>query len=174
MQIYWYCVLKFLFISIILLKTGILADDMGLGKTLQTLTWLQLQKNSNKDFGTSLIIAPTSVVGNWIREVEKFTPKLTVLLLHGNDRESKFQQILKHDIVVTSYPLILKDDEIHRNIDYSAIILDEAQTIKNAKTKQAQTIFSLPAKQRFCLTASKSSKSRLLLCTRRSRAETST
>ncbi len=131
---------------------GLLADDMGLGKTLQTLTWLQLQKDRNQGFGPSLIIAPTSVVGNWMREAEKFTPKLKVLLLHGNDREFQFQQILKHDIVVTSYPLILKDEEVHQNVDYSAIILDEAQTIKNAKTKQAQTIFTLPAKQRFCLT----------------------
>ncbi|WP_116963350.1 DEAD/DEAH box helicase [Fastidiosibacter lacustris] len=131
---------------------GLLADDMGLGKTLQTLAWLQLQKENNKDFTTALIITPTSVIGNWLREAEKFTPNLKILLLHGNDRAKNYDTLLQYDIVVTSYPLILKDEEIHNQNSYSAIILDEAQTIKNAKSKQAQTIFSLATKQRFCLT----------------------
>ena len=131
---------------------GLLADDMGLGKTLQTLTWIQLQHDNNKDFGTSLIITPTSVVGNWIREAEKFTPKLKILLLHGSERKLYYDVIFNYDIVVTSYPLILKDEEVHRKNIYSAIILDEAQMIKNAKTKQAQSIFTLSAKYRFCLT----------------------
>ncbi|WP_119328230.1 DEAD/DEAH box helicase [Cysteiniphilum halobium] len=131
---------------------GLLADDMGLGKTLQTLTWIQLQHDNDKDFGTSLIIAPTSVVGNWIREAEKFTPKLKILLLHGSERITHYDTLLNYDIVVTSYPLVLKDEKIHRSNNYSALILDEAQTIKNAKTKQAQSIFTLSAKYRFCLT----------------------
>lgn len=131
---------------------GILADDMGLGKTMQTLAHLLMEKNAGRTDRPSLILAPTSVIRNWAREAAKFTPELSVLLLHGDDRQSDFRRITKHDLVVTSYPLIVRDAEILQAIEWHVVALDEAQNIKNPKSKAAQVCGSLKARQRLCIT----------------------
>lgn len=131
---------------------GILADDMGLGKTLQTLSHLLTEKNAGRMDRPSLILAPTSVLRNWAREAAKFTPALNVLLLHGDDRHTDFRRITKYDLVITSYPLIVRDAEKLQPIDWHIVALDEAQNIKNPKSKAAQVCGSLKARQRLCLT----------------------
>jgi SNF2 family DNA or RNA helicase len=131
---------------------GILADDMGLGKTMQTLAHLLMEKNAGRTDRPSLILAPTSVIRNWAREAAKFTPELNVLLLHGDDRQSDFRRIPKYDLVVTSYPLIVRDAEILQAIEWHVVALDEAQNIKNPKSKAAQVCSSLKARQRLCIT----------------------
>jgi SNF2 family DNA or RNA helicase len=131
---------------------GILADDMGLGKTVQALVNLLYEKQQNKPQFPSLVIAPTSLMGNWKRETERFTPDLNILLLHGPQREHDFENINEFDIVLTTYQLILRDSKIHQQQQYHYIILDESQNIKNAKAKTAQIIFTLKSNHRLCLT----------------------
>jgi superfamily II DNA or RNA helicase len=131
---------------------GILADDMGLGKTVQTLAHLLTEKDAGRMDRPSLILAPTSVLRNWAREAAKFTPALNVLLLHGDDRHTDFRRISKYDLVITSYPLIVRDADKLQPIDWHIVALDEAQNIKNPKSKAAQVCSSLKARQRLCLT----------------------
>jgi len=131
---------------------GILADDMGLGKTIQTLTWVLKLKETKQFKKPTLLIVPTSLIGNWKSEVKRFTPDLTVLTLHGSERAELFGQIKKHDIVITTYPLIVRDVEILKKQQFFYLVLDEAQKIKNPKTKLYQTLQSLKSKHRLCLT----------------------
>ncbi|HPQ96192.1 MAG TPA: SNF2-related protein, partial [Thiolinea sp.] len=131
---------------------GILADDMGLGKTLQALVHLLLEKQKGCLQHPSLVIAPTSLMSNWRREVEKFTPELSVLILHGSNRDTYFERIGDFDLVLTTYPLILRDEDFYREQRFHYLILDEAQSIKNARSKTTQVIFALKARHRLCLT----------------------
>lgn len=128
---------------------GVLADDMGLGKTVQTLAHLQLEKEQGRLKKASLIIAPTSLVGNWMAEAQRFTPELKVLVFHGAERhQDNFDE---YDLVVSTYGLIQRDKA--RFIEYSFyyLILDEAQFIKNSRTKTTQIIQQIPAEHRLCL-----------------------
>lgn len=131
---------------------GILADDMGLGKTLQTLTHLVAEVESGRNGGLpSLVIAPTSVVMNWQREAAKFAPGLTVLVLQGADRKSKFRKIARADLVLTSYALLHRDLEELARHDFHVLALDEAQYIKNPGAQVTQAVAELRAKHRLCL-----------------------
>lgn len=130
---------------------GILADDMGLGKTIQALAHLLVEKQEGRAKGPSLIVVPTSLVGNWRREAARFTPDLSVLVLHGTDREEDFESIAEHDLVITTYALVRLDLEEHLKHTYHCIILDEAQNIKNPMSKTAQAVFQLQAEQRLAL-----------------------
>lgn len=116
---------------------GILADDMGLGKTIQTLAHLSRLKENGKMIDKSLIVMPTSLISNWINEAEKFTPNLKVLSLHGSDRADKFDAMDDYDVLLTTYPLITRDEDVFKKQKFMYIILDEAQKIKNHKTKMA-------------------------------------
>lgn len=131
---------------------GILADDMGLGKTAQTLAHIQLEKNQNRLDRPVLIVAPTSLMSNWRQEAEKFTPELKVLTLHGADRAERFAEISQHDLILTTYPLLARDEAVLKETAYHLLILDEAQNIKNPKTKMAQVVRQLSARHRLCLT----------------------
>jgi SNF2 family DNA or RNA helicase len=131
---------------------GILADDMGLGKTVQTLAYLLHLQAKQQLQNPVLVIAPTSLLFNWQREAQRFAPDLKVLLLHGPQRLAEFKQIAQHDLVITTYALARVDQTKHRKQKYTAIILDEAQNIKNAQTKTAQAIYTLKAPFRLCLT----------------------
>lgn len=131
---------------------GILADDMGLGKTLQALAHLLLEKQSGRADRPSLVVAPTSVLGNWQAEAAKFTPDLRVLRLHGKDRHSQFEHIADVDLVITTYPLLPRDIEQLNQYEFHYVILDEAQNIKNSKTAAAKAVGSLHARHRLCLT----------------------
>lgn len=131
--------------------SGILADDMGLGKTLQALSHIACIKAHGQSKPT-LIITPTSVAFNWQLEAEKFTPSLKVLLLHGPDRKENFDQVPHSDVVITTYPLITRDEKFFLDQEFDTVILDEAQYIKNAQTKLNKTICLLKADHRLSLT----------------------
>lgn len=131
---------------------GVLADDMGLGKTIQALTHVLAEKNSKRNNKLpTLIVAPTSVIPNWKNEAAKFTPALKVLTLHGNDRHLHYNEICKHDIVITSYSLLQRDQAVHIKQQYHIVILDESQYIKNAAAKTTKVAYKLHANQRICL-----------------------
>jgi superfamily II DNA or RNA helicase len=131
---------------------GILADDMGLGKTVQTLAHILVEKGAKRLDRPCLIVAPTSVVGNWAAEAAKFAPSLRVLVLQGPERLAAFDRIPKHDLVVTSYALLPRDGEAIQSHEYHYVILDEAQYIKNPASKMAQAACALRARHRLCLT----------------------
>ena len=131
---------------------GILADDMGLGKTLQTLAHILTEKQSghSRELPT-LVIAPTSVVPNWRAEVLKFTPSLRVLVLNGPDRKKYYRSIPHADIVLTSYALLQRDIDKLAAVPFHMVVLDEAQYIKNPRSKMAQAACKLDARNRLCL-----------------------
>jgi SNF2 family DNA or RNA helicase len=132
-----------------------LADDMGLGKTIQTLALLERDRGEDLAPGPVLLVCPTSVLGNWQREAERFTPGLAVLLHHGPGRArgSHFESdARRHDLVLTSYGLLHRDRDALGAVTWGGVILDEAQNIKNPETHQARAARSLPAAYRAALT----------------------
>ncbi len=133
---------------------GILADDMGLGKTLQTLAWISwLQSQHPNNPKPALVICPASVLHNWRRESEKFTPHLKVLVLEsGAARHNLRQQIPQHDLIVTNYALLRRDLEALQKFSFRAAVLDEAQFIKNPDAQVTQSVKQLVAEQRLALT----------------------
>ncbi|MBB5233515.1 DEAD/DEAH box helicase [Deinococcus budaensis] len=131
---------------------GILADDMGLGKTLQTLAHLQTEKVSGRADRPSLVVAPTSVLGNWRAEAGRFTPGLRVLTLHGPGRRADFDRIPDHDLVLSTYPLLPRDVDALREHEFHLLVLDEAQNIKNPRSAAAKAAGALTARHRLALT----------------------
>ncbi len=131
---------------------GILADDMGLGKTVQTLAHLVIEKQQGRLRKPSLIVAPVSVLGNWQQELRRFAPELTLLVLHGAKRKAQFASIGAADVILIGYPLLLVDSDMLLERDFSFVILDEAQTIKNPQAKVSQVAQVLRAEHRLCLT----------------------
>ena len=133
---------------------GILADDMGLGKTLQTLAWLAwLKERHGKDPKPSLVICPASVLQNWQREANRFTPSLKVLVLEsGAARHNLRKQIPQHDLIVTNYALLRRDLEELQKFSFRAAILDEAQFIKNPGAQVTQSVKQLRTEHRLALT----------------------
>ena len=130
---------------------GVLADDMGLGKTVQLLALLA----HDADAGPSLLVCPMSLVGNWQREAARFTPHLRVHVHHGKERArgKRFTDaVAAADLVVTTYALAARDASDLRKISWRRVVVDEAQAIKNAATKQATAIRSLPAATRIAVT----------------------
>ena len=127
---------------------GILADDMGLGKTVQTLAVL-LDRTKK---GPALVIAPTSVGFNWQRETEKFTPSLKAHLYRETDRAEFLDGVKKNDVVVCSYGLALRDVEALSKVEWGTLVLDEAQFIKNSRSKTSQAIRLIPADWKLALT----------------------
>ena len=131
---------------------GILADDMGLGKTVETLAHLVAEKRARRLRGPSLIVAPTSVVPNWLSETHRFAPELRVLVLHGPQRSDARAGIDGADVVITSYPLLLRDAETLVGREWQIVVLDEAQAIKNPGAKVTKVARQLRARQRIVLT----------------------
>ena len=137
---------------------GVLADDMGLGKTLQTLAVLA-RAHENGTLGAggapALIVAPTSVVGTWVSEARRFFPQLTVAAVTETFRRSgvPLGDVVKEaDVVVTSYSLVRIEDEAYRAIDWSGLVLDEAQFVKNHRAKTYQAVRRIRAPFRLALT----------------------
>ncbi|MBK9264278.1 MAG: SNF2 helicase associated domain-containing protein [Polyangiaceae bacterium] len=130
---------------------GVLADDMGLGKTVQTIALLLLVKQEEKHLKT-LIIAPTSVVTNWERELERFSPSLRVALWHGADRKEQIEEVQEAEVIITSYALLRRDEEFLTKLDLTYAILDEAQHIKNPMSATAAAAKRLKARRRLALT----------------------
>ena len=132
---------------------GILADDMGLGKTLQALVWLAWMRAGTGRQQPALVICPASVLHNWRREASRFTPALKVLVLEsGPARHNLRKQIPAFDLIVTNYALLRRDLEALQKFDFRAIILDEAQFIKNPGAQVSQSVKQLRAGQRLALT----------------------
>ena len=131
---------------------GVLADDMGLGKTIQALAHLLIEKAAGRGDRPSLVVAPTSLMFNWKREAERFAPSLRVVILQGPKRQDFFDQLGEQDLVLTTYALLPRDLEVLRAQSWHLLILDEAQAIKNPRSKGAQAVRSLEARHRLCLT----------------------
>ncbi|HMY20876.1 MAG TPA: DEAD/DEAH box helicase, partial [Polyangium sp.] len=130
---------------------GVLADDMGLGKTVQTIALLLSVKQEEKQLKT-LIVAPTSVVTNWERELERFAPTLRVALWHGSDRHLLVEAVEDAEVIITSYALLRRDEEFLTKLDLTYAILDEAQHIKNPMSATAAAAKRLKARRRLALT----------------------
>jgi hypothetical protein len=132
---------------------GILADDMGLGKTLQTLVWLAWLKETQPVSKPSLVICPASVLHNWRRESQRFTPMLKVLVLEsGAARHNLRSTIPEHDLIVTNYALLRRDLEALQRFSFRVAVLDEAQFIKNPDAQITVSVKQLQADQRLALT----------------------
>lgn len=132
-----------------------LADDMGLGKTIQFIAFLLHLKEQNALEKPTLLVCPTSVLGNWEREVKKFGSPLQVLMYHGDKRPKgkAFNQAVQgKDLIITSYALIHRDVKIFQSVSWQGIVLDEAQNIKNPEAKQSQAVRQLEAEFRTALT----------------------
>jgi len=133
---------------------GCLADDMGLGKTIQTIAYLLKEKEEKSEY-PALIVCPTSVIGNWARELHTFAPSLRVYIHHGQERlnQDDFRKKAKDmDVVITSYNLMVKDADWMREVVWSSLILDEAQAIKNPMAKKSQQLRRFKAEHRLALT----------------------
>ncbi|XFA72008.1 DEAD/DEAH box helicase [Thermosynechococcaceae cyanobacterium Okahandja] len=132
-----------------------LADDMGLGKTIQLLAFLLHLKEHKRPYGPTLLICPTSVLGNWLREAQRFAPSLRVYVHHGSDRpkgKAFLKQVKSHDLILTSYALLQRDRPTLKQVAWQHLVLDEAQNIKNANTQQSQAARDLSAQFRIALT----------------------
>ncbi|OAH54453.1 ATP-dependent helicase [Domibacillus aminovorans] len=132
-----------------------LADDMGLGKTIQLIAYLLHVEKKERPETPALIICPTSVLGNWQRELASFAPDLSVMLYYGKDRprgEALLKEIAKADVVLTTYGLVHSDFETLEKVEWSTAALDEAQNIKNAGTKQSRAVRKLNSRHFIALT----------------------
>ncbi|MFM7405545.1 MAG: DEAD/DEAH box helicase [Cuspidothrix sp.] len=132
-----------------------LADDMGLGKTIQFIAFLLHLKEENVLEKPTLLVCPTSVVGNWGKEVKKFAPTLKVLEYHGDKRpkgKAFTEAVNQHHLVVTSYSLIHRDIKLLKPVKWQIIVLDEAQNVKNSEAKQSQAVRQLESTFRIALT----------------------
>ncbi|MCY4216225.1 MAG: DEAD/DEAH box helicase [Flavobacteriaceae bacterium] len=138
-----------------------LADDMGLGKTIQVISLFLYEKEylkrvDNKKTVPTLLVAPTSVLANWLKEIKRFAPDITCLIHHGTHREShasKFKKVCsKHDVIITSFALARNDHQLLKTMKWHRIVVDEAQNIKNPKSSQAKALYSLKSNHRIALT----------------------
>jgi len=130
---------------------GLLADDMGLGKTIQALSLLQKVADKNPS-STSLIIAPTSVVFNWVIEIGRFTPDLTYLVHYGTRRSKDFRRLKKYNLVLTTYGHLRRDVSFLKDMRFTYVILDESQNIKNPQSETSKAVRLLEAQSRLALT----------------------
>lgn len=121
---------------------GLLADEMGLGKTFQTLSWLSMPRVSGSK-APALVICPTSIVDNWKHECNHYIPGMRVMTMTGTKRHEDFAKIPDCNLVITSYALIRRDVEEYKKFNFSAIVLDEAQNIKNQNTLNARSVKQL-------------------------------
>jgi superfamily II DNA or RNA helicase len=128
---------------------GVLADDMGLGKTLQSLAFI-LHRHK-EDPGVHLVVAPRSVVDNWVDECKKFTPDLPVHAHLGLDRVKASEKLPRGGLLLTSYNILQRDIKLLSSIEYSTVILDEAHVIRNPEAKTTRAALKLAARRRMCL-----------------------
>ncbi len=126
-----------------------IADDMGLGKTIQVITLLLEYKKEKKKFKPSLVICPTTLIGNWEKECQKFAPDLNLNIYHGQERELITKNI---DLLITSYGILRRDAEKFRKKEWNFLIIDEAQNIKNSETAQTKAVKSIKASNYIAMT----------------------
>jgi superfamily II DNA or RNA helicase len=131
---------------------GILADEMGLGKTLQTIAHICVERAESRLDAPVLVVGPTTLVGNWSRELAKFAPGLRVVVLHGAERRARWPEVPEAHVVVTTYPVLVRDEGRFAEQRFHMAVLDEAQAIKNARSQARRALASLNVKHRLCLT----------------------
>jgi SNF2 family DNA or RNA helicase len=131
---------------------GCLADDMGLGKTIQTLAFLQSQKELGLTENPTLLIMPTSLIYNWLKEIEKFTPNLKAFIYTGTNREKNTEQFDDYDLILTSYGILRIDIDIIKDYRFHYVILDESQSIKNPSSHISKAVMQLNSANRLILT----------------------
>ena len=133
-----------------------LADDMGLGKTLEVIARLLKEREEAGDVPPTLVIAPTSVLGNWRKEIERFAPQLRTLVHQGStrlkDRQAFAESCQMHDVVLTSFALARLDEKLLQSLEWHRVVVDEAQNIKNPQAAQTRAILKLAAPHRLALT----------------------
>lgn len=134
-----------------------LADDMGLGKTVQLIALMQHERAAANGAAVAptLLVVPMSVIGNWVKETERFAPELKVLVHHGPERlqgEAFIEQTKVHDLILTTYALINRDRDFFEKVPWGRMVLDEAQFVKNPQAKQSQAVRAIPAPKRIALT----------------------
>ncbi|MDN7025438.1 DEAD/DEAH box helicase [Methanoculleus sp. FWC-SCC1] len=132
-----------------------LADDMGLGKTVQVIAYLLAERERGCPAAPTLLVCPMSIVGNWRREFARFAPDLAVAVHHGSGRaagDAFAGEAAAADVVITTYPLAVRDEESLASVAWGCIVLDEAQNIKNPATKQARAVRAIGAPRRIALT----------------------
>ena len=133
-------------------RGGVLADDMGLGKTLQTISHLAVEKESGRMERPALIVVPKSLLDNWVREIRKFAPFLRTVALHGAGRHALYERVHRAHVIVTTYPTLVRDLERFLEMEFHLVVLDEAQTIKNAQSQVSSCVNLLRSTHRLCLT----------------------
>ncbi|WP_037183899.1 DEAD/DEAH box helicase [Rhodococcoides fascians] len=126
---------------------GILADEMGLGKTVQAIAVFTLRRDA-----PHLVVCPTSLVGNWARELTKFAPGIKVHVHHGASRTRSLEHVGPGSVVITSYPTLRSDADMITEVDWDTVVLDEAQQIKNSDSQQARAARRLQAHLRIAMT----------------------
>ncbi len=131
---------------------GMLADEMGLGKTLQTIAHICVERESGRLAAPALIVAPTTLVGNWSREIARFAPELRTVVLHGPARHLRWHEVPAAHVVVTTYPVVVRDENRFALARFHLVVLDEAQAIKNTRSQARRAIERLQAEHRLCLT----------------------
>ncbi len=131
---------------------GILADDMGLGKTAQALAHVLIEKHAGRLDLPVLVVLPTSLIFNWQLEAQRMAPGLRLLTLPGPQREALFTQVPRHDLVLTTYPLLWRDMDALAKQHFHLVILDEAQMVKNAGSRSARALRRLQTRHSLCLT----------------------
>jgi superfamily II DNA or RNA helicase len=131
---------------------GVLADEMGLGKTLQSIAHFCIEEAAGRLDLPALVVAPTTLVGNWSRELARFAPGLRVVVLHGPDRHARWGRAAKAHVVITTYPVLVRDEGRFAELKFSIALLDEAQTIKNARSQARRALEHVDARHRICLT----------------------
>jgi superfamily II DNA or RNA helicase len=131
---------------------GILADDMGLGKTAQALAHLLIEKQAGRLDLPALVVLPTSLIFNWQAEARRMAPGLRVLALQGPERQRDFARMAEYDLILTTYPLLWRDRSALEAQPFHMLILDEAQTVKNATARSASAVRRLRARHRLCIT----------------------
>ncbi|SHM52029.1 DEAD/DEAH box helicase [Chitinophaga sp. CF418] len=130
---------------------GILADDMGLGKTIQALTFIQHYKNKHDGKCLALVVCPTTLIYNWENEIKKFTPSMTYHIHHGPTRLKTVEELLKFDILITTYGTLRSDVQTLMKMDLDYVVLDESQAIKNPQSKVTKAAQLLNTKNKLAL-----------------------
>src|SRR5256712_5061090 len=129
---------------------------MGLGKTLEVIARLLKEREESGDMSPTLVIAPTSVLGNWRKEIERFAPQLRTLVHQGSTRHKDKQAFAEasemHDVVLTSFALARLDEKLLQSLQWHRVVVDEAQNIKNPQAAQTRAILKLAAPHRLALT----------------------
>jgi SNF2 family DNA or RNA helicase len=131
---------------------GLLADEMGLGKTVQALAHIALERQAGRLRGPVLIVTPVSAFVTWQREIRRLMPDLSWVLWHGSRRRESLHALASAEVILTGYPLLTIDSDILQEHEYSLVILDEAQAIKNPAAKVSVAARRLRAAHRLCLT----------------------